>query len=403
MFHAPNGLQWDRLPEASREPEPVPTSTAEAAAQAEAAAPAPARTPAATPAKPPAGRRDAYFDNAKYLAIVLVAVAHAWEPVMDGSRATRAAYMFVYAFHMPAFIIISGYFSRSFTARPDQLKRLVSGMVVPYLLFETAYTLFRRWVTGDPAYPFSINDPMYLTWFLIALFVWRLSAPLWRLVRYPLPLALAIATLGTLTPGMGQSLDLQRILQFLPFFVLGLSLKPEHFQMVRRREVRLLALPLVAGAAVFTYWITPHLRMGWFYRSGSAVELDAPWWTGPLMTAAMFVCALLLTVAFLAWVPRRRTWFTVLGAGTICGYLLHGFLVKTVVYLGLVRQHPWLAEPPGEIAVTVAAAAAVTLFCTPPVRRALKFATEPELSWAFRRDVTALAGPATAASSRTSR
>ncbi|WP_206307251.1 acyltransferase family protein [Streptomyces sp. ICN441] len=409
MFHAPNGLQKDRAPGASREPEPLHGRTA-TAAPAPPAPPAPASHEAPVPVTPeaprpaPAKRRDAYFDNAKYLAIVLVAVAHAWEPVMDGSRATRAAYMLVYTFHMPAFIIISGYFSRSFQARPDQLKRLVSGVVVPYVVFEVAYTLFKRWADEDPHYPFSMNDPIYLTWFLIALFVWRLSTPLWRSVKWPLAVALALAAVGTLTPGMGQSLDLQRILQFLPFFVLGLSLRPEHFQLLRRREVRLLALPVLAGAAVFTYWVAPDVRMGWFYRSTSAVELDAPWWAGPLMTLGLFGCALLLTAAFLAWVPRRRTWFTVLGAGTICGYLLHGFLVKSLDYLGLVAQFPWLAEPAGVIVVTLAAAAAVTLLCTPPVRSALRVVTEPELSWAFRRDVTRLSsGRAGAASSRTSR
>lgn len=90
-------------------------------------------------------QRDPFFDNAKYLAIVLVAVGHAWEPVMEGSRATRALYMVVYAFHMPAFVMVSGYFSRTFAARPDQLRRLVGGVLVPYLVFETAYTLYRRW------------------------------------------------------------------------------------------------------------------------------------------------------------------------------------------------------------------------------------------------------------------
>lgn len=74
----------------------------------------------AAPPRPAAsGQRDAFFDNAKYAAIVLVAVGHAWEPLRDGSRAVSALYMLVYAFHMPAFIIISGYFSRSFEARPE--------------------------------------------------------------------------------------------------------------------------------------------------------------------------------------------------------------------------------------------------------------------------------------------
>ncbi|MFG3506129.1 acyltransferase family protein [Streptomyces sp. NPDC047821] len=329
--------------------------------------------------------RDAFFDNAKYLAIVLVAMAHAWEPVMDGSRATRALYMFVYTFHMPAFIVISGYFSRSFAGRPHQLKRLVTGLVVPYLVFEVAYSLYRRWAGGTPDQAISLTDPIYLTWFLVALFVWRLTTPLWRSVRHPLALALVVAALASLTPGISQDLDLQRIFQFLPFFVLGLSLKPEHFALVRRRSARLLAVPVALGALAFTYWIAPDIRMSWFYRSTSAEELDAPWWAGPVMTFALFGCALVLTAAFLAWVPRRRTWFTLLGAGTICGYLLHGFLVKGMEYWALVPAYR-LDTPLGRVVVTVVAAVAVTAMCTPPVRRALRWVTEPRMEWAFRGD-----------------
>src|SRR5690606_39873303 len=88
-------------------------------------------------AAPAAKRRDAFFDNAKYLAIVLVAVGHAWEPLKGDSRSLQAAYMVVYAFHMPAFILISGFFSRSFDMRPDRLRRLITGVAVPYIVFET--------------------------------------------------------------------------------------------------------------------------------------------------------------------------------------------------------------------------------------------------------------------------
>jgi fucose 4-O-acetylase-like acetyltransferase len=367
MFHAPHGNQQTLLPPAGE----------------------PGTTTSARPGGADRPGRDAFFDNAKYLAIVLVAVAHAWEPVMDGSRATRALYMFVYTFHMPAFILISGYFSRSFTGRPDQLRRLVSGLVVPYLVFEVAYSLYRRWAGHTPDQAISLTDPIYLTWFLIALFAWRLSTPLWRSLRHPLPVALAIAALGSLTPGIGQDLDLQRILQFLPFFVLGLSLRPEHFELVRRRAVRLAAVPVALGALVFTYAIAPDVRMSWFYRSTSAEELDAPWWAGPVMTFALFGCALVLTAAFLAWVPRRRTWYTALGAGTICGYLLHGFLVKAMDYWALVPGYG-LGTPSGRVVVTVVAAVAVTVMCTPPVRRALRWVTEPRMEWAFRREAPGL-------------
>ncbi|URM91381.1 acyltransferase family protein [Streptomyces sp. MRC013] len=332
-------------------------------------------------------RRTPFFDNAKYLAIVLVAVGHAWEPVMEGSRATRALYMFVYAFHMPAFVIVSGYFSRSFTGRPEQMRRLVGGVLVPYLVFEVAYTLYRRWAQDAPQQAFSLTDPSYLMWFLLALFVWRLSAPLWRSLRHPLPVASAVAVLASLTPRIAADLELQRVLQFLPFFVLGLSLREEHFRLLRRRAVRAAAVPVAAAGAAGAYAVAPHLRMGWFYRDSSAQELGYAWWAGPLATVALGAAALVLTAAFLAWVPSRRTRFTVLGAGSLCGYLLHGFATKALQYWELVDAYPVLATAAGRVGLTAAAAAAVTLMCAPPVRRALRWVTEPRLEWAFRQAV----------------
>ena len=342
----------------------------------------------------PAKKRDAYFDNAKYLAIVLVAMAHAWEPVMEGSRTTRALYMVAYTFHMPAFIVISGYFSRSFDMSAAKVKRLVTGVAVPYVVFETGYSLFKRYADDSPDQPISLIDPWYLTWFLVALFIWRITTPLWQTLRHPLAVALVIAALASLSPTIGDDLDLQRVLQFLPFFVLGLRLRPEHFDMMRRREVRALTPALFTVAVVFAYWAAPHMRLGWFYRSNSAQEMGAPWWSGPVMTLLMFVCASLLTIGFLSLVPRRRMWFTVLGGGTVCGYLLHGFLIKGAEYAGVFDAFAWLSAPAGLVLVSLVAAGAVTLMCTPPVRRVLRPVTEPEMRWAFRRGSRAGSGSA---------
>ncbi|UOB14725.1 acyltransferase family protein [Streptomyces sp. HP-A2021] len=339
---------------------------------------------AAAPPKE-AGQRDAFFDNAKYLAIVLVAMGHAWEPLRDGSRAVSALYMVVYAFHMPAFIVISGYFSRSFDASPGRIRRLVTGLAVPYVVFETAYTLFTRWTDQEPDRPVSLLDPLYLTWFLAALFIWRLTTPVWRRVRWPLPIALVIAMLATLSSSVGNDLDLQRTLQFLPYFVLGLLLKPEHFRLVRRRSARVLAVPVFAAAVVVAYWAVPRMTGAWFYHRDSAGELGAPAWYGPVMTLATFGCSLVLVACFLAWVPGRRAWFTVLGAGTLYGYLLHGFVAQGSKFWGW-YEPAWVHQPGGVVVVTVFAAVLVTALCTPPVRRLFRWVMEPDMTWAFRRD-----------------
>ncbi|MEU4085547.1 acyltransferase family protein [Streptomyces aureus] len=380
----PHGHHRSPLPPAQRPADGVPSPRSPRTAVTT-VAPA-----GAAPGAKPAKQRDAFFDNAKYLAIVLVAMGHAWEPLKGQSRFLEALYTVVYSFHMPAFIIISGYFSRSFDMRPDRLKRLVTGVVVPYVLFETAYSLFDRWAGGDSDQAISLLDPWYLTWFLVALFIWRLTTPLWKVVRWPIPLAVCLALLASVSPEIGDDLDLQRVLQFLPFFVLGLFMKPEHFQLVRRREVRLLSVPVLAAALLVGYWAVPRMNTAWFFHRDSAQELGAPWWAGVVMTLALYGCSLVLTACFFAWVPRRTFWFTALGAGTLYGYLLHGFVVKASEYWGWF-DHGWLHKPVGEVLVTVAAAALVTVLCTRPVQRVFRFSMEPKMEWAFKRDAAEVA------------
>ncbi|MFE9773133.1 acyltransferase family protein [Streptomyces sp. NPDC005931] len=355
------------------------------------AVPSPRPKPEQNSRPAPSGKqRDAFFDNAKYLAIVLVAMGHTWDPLNDDSRGLQGLYLVLYTFHMPAFIIVSGYFSRSFDMRPDRVKRLVTGVAVPYVLFEIAYSVFKRVVDHDPGFAISLLDPWYLTWFLCALFVWRLTTPIWKVLRRPLPVALGVAMLASMTPEIRNDLDMQRVLQFLPCFVLGLCLRREHFEMVRRRAVRVLSVPVVLVALAVGWWAVPYMDTRWVYRSAAAQEMGMPWWAGPVVTLALFGCSLVLTACFFAWVPGRRMWFTALGAGTLYGYLLHGFVTKTAAYEGWLDHAP-LHQPLGQAFVSLMGAVAVTLLCTGPVRRTFRFAMEPRMEWAFRPDT---AGPA---------
>ncbi|MEV0091523.1 acyltransferase family protein [Streptomyces sp. NPDC050738] len=341
-------------------------------------------TPSTPSAGRPAKRRDPFFDNAKYLAIVLVAIGHSWEPLPGGGRIVEALYTVVYAFHMPVFIIVAGYFSRGFDLRRDRVWRLVTSLVVPYAVFEVAYTLFHR-ATKDGSFPFTPADPYWLLWFLPALFLWRLTTPFWQQVRWPVAVSLGVAALATMATGVGDDLQLQRVLQFLPFYVLGLNLEPRHFALVRRWSVRIAAVPVCLLALAVSYWAAPRMTTSWFFHRYSAHELGSPAWMGALMTLVLFGCALILSACFLAWVPGRRLWMTGLGAGTVYGYLLHGFVIRGAANLGWYDRAS-LATPLGEVAVTLAAATVVTLLCTRPVRRVMRYAVEPGMEWARRRN-----------------
>ncbi|MDF6020125.1 acyltransferase family protein [Streptomyces sp. JH34] len=336
-----------------------------------------AGAPAAEPSRP---GRDPFFDNAKYLAIVLVAMGHSWEPLPGSGRLVETFYTFVYTFHMPVFIIIAGYFSRGLELRSDRVWKLVTGLAVPYAVFEVGYTLFER-LTGSPQFPLSPLTPYWLLWFLPALFLWRLTTPFWETVRWPVAVALVVAAMGAVTSNIGGDLQMQRILQFLPYYVLGLQLRPAHFDFVRRRAVRIASVPLCLVALAAAYWAVPRSTTSWFFRRYGAEQLGSPAWSGAVVTLCLFTCAVVLSACFLAWVPNRRLWMTALGAGTLYGYLLHGFVIKGAVKLGLFELDV-VSTPPGRILVSVVAAAVVTFLCSPPVRRVFRFAVEPRLGWA---------------------
>ncbi|MGW8726898.1 acyltransferase family protein [Streptomyces sp. NPDC055808] len=333
----------------------------------------------------PSGGRDPYYDNAKLLAVVLVVCGHFWEPLVEqpGQRHLKALYLLVYAFHMPAFIFISGFFSRSFDARPRQMRRLATGVLLPFVLWGALLTLFDNALSGAHA-KIQPLTPVWITWFLIALCLWRLSAPLWRTLRAPVTVA-TVLFLASGAFSLGAQLSITRVLQFLPVFVIGLTLRPAHLKWLREtRWVKAAAVAVFALAGAAAYWLAPRLGAGWLYRSGGAAELHVSYVHWAAQSLAVHATGLLLTAAFLALVPNRRTWYTALGAGTMSAFLLHAFVRQALVHTRS-YDHPVLHHAAGQAVLTVFSVALALLLCTSPVARLTRPLVEPRLDWLFVR------------------
>jgi fucose 4-O-acetylase-like acetyltransferase len=324
--------------------------------------------------------RDPFFDNAKFLAIVLVVAGHAIESLLD-VPAARAGYVFLYMFHMPVFIIIAGYFSQGFPSSSDKVRKLITQLLVPFAVFQLAYMALARLVGGRDV-DITLLDPYFLVWFLLALFAWRLSTPVWQRLRWPLGIAVLVSVLAGVQelPGV---LETGRVLSLLPFFVLGLKLRPAHFELLRRPAVR------VAGALVFAcglavaWFAAPRMGLEWVYWRRSNDFLGVDDLTGTAMRVGMLICATVLSAAFLALVPRGRMWISGLGMATLYVYLLHGLPVKMADYAGL-YDHPALHSVLGVAAAGSAGVVLALVLSTPVVRRLTGWAVEPKMTWAFR-------------------
>ena len=80
--------------------------------------------------------------------VTLVVVGHACTLLPDDGLVGHF-YDFLYAWHIPAFVLVAGYLSRTFEYTPERLWNLVRTVAVPYVVFECLMAFFRIYVGGD--------------------------------------------------------------------------------------------------------------------------------------------------------------------------------------------------------------------------------------------------------------
>jgi fucose 4-O-acetylase-like acetyltransferase len=336
--------------------------------------PAPAPAPGPAAATTPAKVRDPWFDNAKMALVLLVVVGHSWT-LLPHNVLDDHLYDFLYAWHVPAFVFVTGYLSRSFTWEPERMWQLVRTVAVPYVVFECALALFRIHVGGEGLEDL-FRDPHWPMWYLSALFFWRLLTPVFT--RMPTAVAIATAVATSLVAGLyaGDTLDLARVLGLLPFFVLGLTATPDRLERLRAAWVRNAALLVFLAIAVVTTWTDQLAQTEWLYYRSQYGELDVGDGRAMLTRAVLLGIGTLGAWSFLALVPRVGGWFTRLGAATLVVYLFHGFVIKSAEYAG----YPgWAAGHVATslIVTTLAAAGLAMLLAWPPVARVLTHLVDP--------------------------
>jgi fucose 4-O-acetylase-like acetyltransferase len=326
-------------------------------------------------------KRDPWFDNIKMTLVILVVVGHSWT-LLPTDTANSWAYDFLYAWHIPAFVIITGYLSRSFAWTMPKLWALVRTVAVPYLIFEAALAWFRYNVGGVELHDL-FTDPHWPMWYLSALFFWRLMTP--AFLAMPKPVALGTAVAISLLAGLkaGDTLDVARILGLLPFFVLGLTLSNRQWGWVRARRAVPFALLGIAVIVVFTRFTDSWIATEWYYYRSRYDALDPNDLQAAAIRAVLLCVGLVGAASCFALVSRTRSWFSALGAATLVVYLFHGFFVLTAQYEGFPdwaeRHLVW------SFAVTTVAAVALSLLLAlPPVARVLNVMVDP-IGWLGRR------------------
>ncbi len=167
-------------------------------------------------------QRDSFFDVLKFVLIVFVILGH----VIEGNLSNyyiRLLYTYIYSFHMPLFVFISGYFSK----KKDKKLCLKSNLK----LFETLVIFQILYLLPDIISTRSISlisfcEPHWILWYLLSLIWWRIGLQLLpqklldkRILM--ICVSILISFLSQISCAYANVFAWQRTLGFLPFFVLG--------------------------------------------------------------------------------------------------------------------------------------------------------------------------------------
>lgn len=341
-------------------------------------------------------RRVPLWDNARWIAITLVVMGHAILKLIAESDVAYAVYLFIFAFHVPLFVAVSGYFAKSGPPGTRQLHRLLTDIIFPYLIFETIWTLV-RWMLGGNLW-FDYASASWTLWFLIALAIWRITLPYLVLLRYPLLISIVISIGAGYIDSIDSTFALSRTLGLLPFFVFGWSLR--QWQLTNRwltlspasvwrwRAGAIALFTAVAVVIVLTIERLRELKVRRFLlydESYGTIGYDQLW--AGVIRLCLMLLAFGLIVAFLLLVPRRRTWFTGLGAATMYIYLLHSFLLYPLRESGVLEgpQPAWMLPAMMLLSVGIS-----ILLSQGIVRRVFRPLVEPRARWLFRKEPATL-------------
>ncbi|MBO0453665.1 acyltransferase family protein [Candidatus Enterococcus murrayae] len=271
-------------------------------------------------------KRDAYFDNAKLFLMILVVFGHFLQPFMDDHPLYNDLYYFIFTFHMPAFILISGYFAKN---GPKPIMSLVKKLLLPYLFFQVLYSCYYTLIGLQDSFSLDLGIPQWSLWFLLSLFGWNVLLHLinYFSVKQVLIGSVILALLVGYFPIFDRYLAIQRTLAFFPYFMVGYVIPKSWVEKLKAYPKKWMALLLFSGLFLFIQG-NDLINKYWVFGSKPYEDYLAHPLLGGPQRLLFFVAGLIGIIAFLLLVPKERHFFSNWGKNTLTVYLLHGFLVK---------------------------------------------------------------------------
>lgn len=272
------------------------------------------------------------FDNIKLLTIILVVVGHVIESYVDKSDMFKSLFIFIYSFHMPLFVYLSGLFQKRFS---DENKLRINKIAF-YVALGFLLKLINALAKMACGKSFSIEffGGSSIDWYLFELSMFMVTAYLLRRIHPAIMLSLStvIGCLSGYFNFIDDTLYLSRFFVFLPIYMLGYYMTPQLLIKIEKNYI----VKAISGISMLLYFVLCFRNLDLVYKLRKLFTGRNPY-SDVLIDGCGFehrlLCygiSIVLCMAVFCFIPNIRVpVISNMGANTLAVYFWH----RPILYL----------------------------------------------------------------------
>ncbi len=348
--------------------------------------------------------RDPWIDNIRAVLMILVVTGHFLVVMTGRSEEMFWLRKFIYLFHMPAFLIVSGMLlKRKINKRryADGIKRYLA----PYMICNFAMFFLFQFIGADQSGVVSQSAgldyvpflPYYSFWYILAVFLYLMITPtllgvgkMSQSFKYRPALVFALAVLCAVGIGFSKHyikfMYLSPAIGFYPFFLFGYFLDVNKLKKILKHKlVVLLCSVLWIGVIV----------LSWRYRALIDLQTFTMVRLAPASMAEqsilikggyrILVLAIggFLSLLLFAIVPQKEIAFSKIGQYSVYPYCIHTLTLPFLFYTVNQELFAYFNSTMGCILFLLVCVVFAWVTTLQPVRMIFRPLIEPRVDWSF--------------------
>lgn len=276
--------------------------------------------------------RISYFDNLRFFLILTVVVGHFADLMTSRSNISKSLFLWIYSFHMPLFIFISGIFHKNERILPKMLRLIMIGYLLKIFHFLTL-----RALKVDAALSYYGMDGFWWYVFVLAGYI-GISYLLRKIDKRSIfVFSIILGLFSGYDPTLGDTFYASRFIVFYPFFVLGEMLSLRTHEPIKNRApnwARLFGLLFLSLWAVLCVFKLNNVYMLRPLFTGRNPFGDRFGTWGFLYRGLCYVISLVTGFGVMCLVPEMKLpVITHLGKRTMQIYFWHDIIIQILMRL----------------------------------------------------------------------